>query len=102
MAEQKDVLREAQSREKFKTMIGGQALIEGILMQGPEKRAIVVRSPEGLVEKVEPLKKEERLDDMAADPRRGQLRLFDVRRREGSDVLGRVLPGGRECRAEQV
>ena len=47
MAEQKDVLREAQSREKFKTMIGGQALIEGILMQGPEKRAIVVRSPEG-------------------------------------------------------
>ena len=57
MAEQKDVLREAQSREKFKTMIGGQALIEGILMQGPEKRAIVVRSPEGLVEKVEPLKK---------------------------------------------
>ena len=27
MAEQKDVLREAQSREKFKTMIGGQALI---------------------------------------------------------------------------
>ena len=57
MAEQKDVLREAQSKEKFKTMIGGQALIEGILMQGPEKRAIVVRSPEGLVEKVEPLKK---------------------------------------------
>ena len=56
MAEQKDVLREAQSREKFKTMIGGQALIEGILMQGPEKRAIVVRSPEGLVEMVEPLK----------------------------------------------
>ena len=36
-----------------------QALIEGILMQGPEKRAIVVRSPEGLVEKVEPLKKKE-------------------------------------------
>ena len=40
----------------FKTMCGGQALIEGILMRGPEKQAIVVRSKEGLVEKVEELK----------------------------------------------
>jgi len=37
-------------------MIGGQALIEGIMMQGPTKRAIVVRSPEGLVSKVEEYK----------------------------------------------
>ena len=44
-------------QEKFKTMIGGQALIEGIMMQGPEKRSIVVRGPEGIVTKVEPLKK---------------------------------------------
>jgi Predicted metal-dependent enzyme len=44
--------------EKFKTMIGGQALIEGIMMRGPEKQAVVVRSPkEGLVTKVESLKK---------------------------------------------
>ena len=34
--------------EKFKTMIGGQALIEGILMRGPEKDAIVTRDKEGL------------------------------------------------------
>ena len=34
--------------ETFKTMIGGQALIEGIMMRGPEKDAIVVRTPEGL------------------------------------------------------
>ena len=34
--------------EKFKTMIGGQALIEGIMMRGPEKDAIVVRGKEGL------------------------------------------------------
>ena len=34
--------------EKFKTTIGGQALIEGIMMRGPEKDAIVVRKPEGL------------------------------------------------------
>ena len=34
--------------EKFKTMIGGQALLEGIMMRGPEKDAIVMRTPEGL------------------------------------------------------
>lgn len=39
----------------FRTSIGGQALIEGILMRGPEKQAIVVRAPEGLVTKVEEL-----------------------------------------------
>lgn len=44
------------SYEKFKTMIGGQALIEGILMRGPKKQAIVVRGPDGMVEKVEELK----------------------------------------------
>lgn len=41
----------------FRTSIGGQALIEGILMRGPEKEAIVVRDQEGrLVEKTEELK----------------------------------------------
>ena len=41
----------------FRTSIGGQALIEGILMRGPEKQAIVVRDQDGsLVEKVEELK----------------------------------------------
>ncbi len=40
----------------FRTTIGGQALIEGILMRGPEKQAIVVRSPEGLVIREEALK----------------------------------------------
>ena len=41
----------------FRTSIGGQALIEGIMMRGPEKQAIVVRDQEGnLVEKVEDLK----------------------------------------------
>ena len=39
-------------KSAFRTSIGGQALIEGILMRGPEKDAIVVRSPEGLVTKV--------------------------------------------------
>ncbi len=41
----------------FRTTIGGQALIEGILMRGPEKQAIVVRLADGsLQEKVEELK----------------------------------------------
>lgn len=31
----------------FKTTCGGQALLEGIMMQGPGKRAIVVRKPDG-------------------------------------------------------
>ena len=37
-----------QPKEKFKTMIGGQALIEGIMMRGPEKDAIVVRTKDGM------------------------------------------------------
>lgn len=42
---------------KFKTMCGGQALIEGIMMRGPDKESIVVRKPDGELEvKVEPLK----------------------------------------------
>ncbi len=40
-----------------KTSIGGQALIEGIMMLGPEKSAIAIRKPEGEIDcKVEPLK----------------------------------------------
>ena len=42
--------------EKFKTMIGGQALIEGIMMRGPEKDAIVVRTKDGLKLEVKPRK----------------------------------------------
>ena len=42
--------------EKFKTMIGGQALIEGIMMRGPEKDAVVVRTPDGLKVEVNPRK----------------------------------------------
>ncbi len=44
------------SQEKFKTMIGGQALIEGIMMRGPEKDAIVVRGKEGITVEVNPRK----------------------------------------------
>ena len=37
-----------ETKEQFKTSIGGQALIEGILMRGPEKDAVVIRGAEGL------------------------------------------------------
>jgi len=42
--------------EKYKTMIGGQALIEGIMMRGPEKDAIVTRSGEELKVEISPRK----------------------------------------------
>ena len=35
----------------FKTTCGGQALIEGIMMQGPTKRCIAVRTPEGEIDR---------------------------------------------------
>ena len=48
----------APAKEKFKTMIGGQALIEGIMMRGPEKDAIVIRNSNGqLHTEVHPRKK---------------------------------------------
>ena len=41
----------------FRTTIGGQALIEGIMMLGPDKKGIVVRKPDGELEiKEEPRK----------------------------------------------
>lgn len=41
----------------FRTTIGGQALLEGIMMRGPEKQSIVVRKSDGsFVTKTEPIK----------------------------------------------
>jgi uncharacterized protein YqhQ len=42
---------------KHKTTIGGQAIIEGVMMRGPEKIAIAVRKPNNEIElKVDPIK----------------------------------------------
>lgn len=38
------------TRRDFRTTIGGQALLEGILMRGPKRQAIVVRKPDGELE----------------------------------------------------
>jgi uncharacterized protein YqhQ len=46
------------NRSPCKTTIGGQALIEGLMMRGPESIAAVVRRPDGQLEiKKEPVKK---------------------------------------------
>jgi len=49
-------LENKENKKDFQTTIGGQALIEGIMMRGPKKQAMVVRAPNGLVTKVEELK----------------------------------------------
>ena len=42
------MVKKEQTQEKFKTMIGGQALIEGIMMRGPKLDAVAVRGKDGL------------------------------------------------------
>lgn len=49
-------MSEKKEKTKFRTSIGGQALIEGVMMRGPRKQAIVVRTADGLVTKVEDIK----------------------------------------------
>ncbi|MDD3430213.1 MAG: DUF1385 domain-containing protein [Oscillospiraceae bacterium] len=34
-------------KEQFKTSVGGQAVLEGVMMKGPEKMALAVRNPQG-------------------------------------------------------
>ena len=40
----------SQDGEKFKSKIGGQALIEGIMMLGPQKGAMACRLPDGTID----------------------------------------------------
>ena len=37
-------------KECFKTSVGGQALMEGIMMRGPEHICCAVRKPDGTIE----------------------------------------------------
>ncbi len=90
----------------FRTSIGGQALIEGILMRGPEKQAIVVRDQDGqLVEKVEELRLiKDRYPILGWPLIRGTVNFLSsmVERGEGADVLGGLLPGGGAFGALQI
>ena len=38
------------NKERFKTSVGGQALMEGIMMRGPKKICCAVRKPDGTIE----------------------------------------------------
>ena len=49
--------KQPESCPAFRTTIGGQALIEGIMMLGPDKRATVVRKPDGELEVKEETRK---------------------------------------------
>lgn len=42
-------MRQSIPEEKFKTSVGGQALIEGVMMRGPKKMALAVRQPDGKI-----------------------------------------------------
>ena len=44
-------------KERFKTSVGGQALMEGIMMRGPKLICCAVRKPDGTIEtKLDPVK----------------------------------------------
>ena len=93
------------SASKFRTSIGGQALIEGVLMRGPGKQAIVVRSPDGLVEKgrgADARARQVPRFGLTHHPRRGDVRRFDGQGRQGADVFGGLFPRRGRRRAEQI
>ena len=65
------------SQEKFKTMIGGQALIEGIMMRGPKLDAIVVREKEELKVEITPRKIRPKRSPLQWPLIRGAVNFFD-------------------------
>ena len=66
------------AKEAFKTMIGGQALIEGIMMRGPESDAIVVRTQDGLTTEVNPRKTHPKTSPLSWPFIRGPVNFFDA------------------------
>jgi len=65
------------NQEKFKTMIGGQALIEGLMMRGPKKDAIVVRGKDGLTVEVTDRKIRPKNSPLSWPIIRGAVAFFD-------------------------
>lgn len=66
------------NQEKFKTMIGGQALIEGIMMRGPKLDAIVVRKKDGLSVETTPRKIRPKGSVLSLPLIRGAVNFFDA------------------------
>lgn len=66
------------NQEKFKTMIGGQALIEGLMMRGPKKDAVVVRGKDGLTVEVSDRKVRDEKSPLTWPIIRGPISFFDA------------------------
>ena len=66
------------NQEKFKTMIGGQALIEGLMMRGPKKDAVVVRGKDGLTVEVSDRKVRDEKSPLTWPIIRGPVNFFDA------------------------
>ncbi len=64
--------------EKFKTSIGGQALIEGIMMRGPDKDAIAVRSKGEIKLEINPRKVRSKKSPASWPLIRGAVNFFDA------------------------
>lgn len=69
--------KKQQTEEKFKTMIGGQALIEGIMMRGPKLDAIVTRGKDGLAVEIKQRKQRPKNALLAWPFIRGVVNFFD-------------------------
>ena len=67
-----------ENKEKFKTTIGGQALIEGIMMRGPELDAIVVRGKDGIRVETTPRKIRPKGSPLSWPLIRGVVNFFDT------------------------
>ena len=70
--------KKQQTQEKFKTMIGGQALIEGIMMRGPKLDAIVIRGQDGLSVETQPRKIRPKNSPLSWPFIRGTANFFDA------------------------
>ncbi|MBQ3529113.1 MAG: DUF1385 domain-containing protein [Oscillospiraceae bacterium] len=66
------------NQEKFKTMIGGQALIEGLMMRGPQKDAIVVRGKDGVTVEIKDRKVRPKNSPLNWPVIRGAVTFFDA------------------------
>ena len=72
------MLQNQENKEKFKTSIGGQALIEGIMMRGPELDAIVVRNKDGITVETTPRKIRPKSSILSWPVIRGVVNFFDA------------------------
>ena len=70
-------------KERFKTSVGGQALMEGIMMRGPKLICCAVRKPDGTIET--------KIRHLDKDPAGARCHLHDRKPDRGlplHDVLG--------------